>query len=364
MKKIAFLKKLDSIVGAVIARLLPQAKFASIDAVVVERVLFIRPGGIGDAVLLISAIQALKKTYPYCQIDILAEKRNSQVFSLYREIRRVYRYDNLAEFLSVFKTQYDVVIDTEQWHRLSAIFARLIRSQRKIGFATNERTKMFTTAVLYSHNNYETESFFNLLQSLEIVPPPSLTTPFLDIPASVRSSSELLGSDIGKYVVLFPGASIPERRWSADRFSALAGKLAEQQLGVVIVGGGEDYDSGETIAESVKNAVNLAGETSLLETASILKDAALLISGDSGVLHIGVGLGIPTVSLFGPGIATKWAPQGMSHRVINLDLPCSPCTQFGTTPPCPIGAKCLHDISVSMVFSAAQDLLELNNKKS
>jgi len=363
MNKITLLKKLDSIVGVVMARLLLQPKFVSIDTVV-ERVLFIRPGGIGDAVLLIPAIQALKKTYPDCQIDILAEKRNSQIFSLCQGVRRVYRYDNLSDFLAVLKTQYDVVIDTEQWHRLSAIIARLIRSQCKVGFATNERAKMFTVAAPYSHDIYETSSFFNLLQPLNIVPTLSLPTPFLDIPTSVKSSAQLLGSAIGKYVVLFPGASIPERCWSADRFSTLAVMFAEQKLGVVIVGGREDCGSAETITESVPNIINLAGKTSLLETAAILKDAALLVSGDSGVLHIGVGLGIPTVSLFGPGIAAKWTPQGSCHRVINLDLPCSPCTQFGTTPPCPIGAKCLHDISVPMVFSAAQDLLELNNKKS
>jgi len=223
---------------------------------------------------------------------------------------------------------------------------------------------MFTMVVPYSHDVYEAKFFFNLLQSLNIFPASSLTTPFLDIPASVKSSSELLGSDIRKYVVLFPGASIPERRWCADRFSALAGKLAEQKFRVVIVGGSEDSDTGETITESVPDVINLAGKTSLLETASILKGADLLVSGDSGVLHIGVGLGIPTVSLFGPGIAAKWAPQGTSHRVINLDLPCSPCTRFGTTPLCLFGAKCLHDISVSTVFSAAQELLKINSKKS
>jgi len=327
--KIKLLKILDQVVGRLLVLLLPAPVKKRFDSV--KTVLLIRPGGIGDAVLLIPAIQSLQKTYPHCQIDILAEKRNSQIFSLGQGIRCIYRYDNLSEFLTVFRTQYDVVIDTEQWHRLSAIIARLIKSKNKIGFGTNERAKMFTTAVSYSHDVYEEKSFFDLLQPLKIDSLPSLNTCFLDIPTSVKSSSQLLGADIGKYVVLFPGASIPERRWGNDRFSALATRLAEQELSVVIVGGREDYASGETIAGSAANVINLAGKTSLLETAAILKEAALLISGDSGVLHIGVGLGIPTVSLFGPGIAAKWAPQGLSHHVINLDLSCSPCTRFGTT---------------------------------
>jgi len=353
---------MDRVLGRVLVSLLPKPAKKEFDTP--RSVLFVRPGGIGDAVLLIPAIQDLKEKYPQCQIDILAEKRNSQIFSLCREIHRVYRYDNLAEFLTVFRTQYDVVIDTEQWHRLSAVIARFIKSKSKVGFGTNERAKMFTTIIPYSHDVYEVKSFFNLLQPFDIVPPSSSITAFLDIPASVRSSSELLGPDIGKYVVLFPGASIPERRWSADRFSDLAGRFAEQELRVVIVGGSEDRDAGETITAAVPDVINLTGKTSLLETASLLKDATLLVSGDSGILHIGVGLGIPTVSLFGPGIAAKWAPQGTSHRVINLDLPCSPCTRFGTTPLCPFGAKCLHDISVPTVFSAVQELLENNSKKS
>ncbi len=74
---------------------------------------------------------------------------------------------------------------------------------------------------------------------------------------------------------------------------------------------------------------------------------------------MGAGLSVPTVSLFGPGIANKWAPPGEQHIVINHKLPCSPCTRFGTTPPCPIGAKCIQDISVGEVFTAAQEILAL-----
>jgi ADP-heptose:LPS heptosyltransferase len=88
-----------------------------------------------------------------------------------------------------------------------------------------------------------------------------------------------------------------------------------------------------------------------------LNRSQLLISGDSGVLHLGVGLGTPTVSLFGPGIADKWAPRGEQHIVINHKLPCSPGTRFGTTPPCPIGAKCIQDITVDEVFAASMKLV-------
>jgi ADP-heptose:LPS heptosyltransferase len=103
--------------------------------------------------------------------------------------------------------------------------------------------------------------------------------------------------------------------------------------------------------------LNLAGATTLAETAAVIKKSALLLSGDSGVLHIAVGLGVPTVSLFGPGRVKKWAPQGEHHIVINKELPCSPCTTFGHTPPCPIHAQCMRDISVDEVVTAVTMLL-------
>ena len=329
-----------------------------------KTVLLIRPGGIGDAVLLIPTIITLREAFPELQIDILAEKRNSQVFQLSPEVHTVYCYDKLADFKRALTSRYDLVIDTEQWHRLSAIIARLIRSRRKIGFGTNERAKQFTDIIDYSHNEYETSSFLNMLQPLQMKPNCDVAPPFLSIPDSVKSAPEILGFNSGRYVVLFPGASIVERRWGGDKFAALARQFVEQKLKVVVIGGPEDSFAGDTIAALAPEVTNLVGKTSLLETASVLEGATLLVSGDSGILHIGVGLGTPTVSLFGPGIAAKWAPKGEQHRIVNLNLSCSPCTRFGTTPACPSGAKCIRDISVDEVFSATMELLEKPVAKS
>ncbi len=360
--KIKLLKYLDRFLGRLLVLLIPTPVKKDLDSP--KTVLLIRPGGIGDAVLLIPTILSLRVAFPAIQIDILAEKRNSQIFRLSPEVSSVYCYDKLADFWRVLTSRYDLVIDTEQWHRLSAIIASLIRSRRKIGFGTNERAKLFTDVIDYSHNDYEGKSFLNLLHPLQLQLSSNISSPFLHIPTSIRSSAEILGADFGRYVVLFPGASIQERRWGADRFTALAALLNNLGLTVVVIGGGEDRTTGEAIVVKVATAVNLAGKTTLLESAAVLRDAQLLVSGDSGILHIGVGLGTPTVSLFGPGIAAKWAPPGKHHRIINLDLPCSPCTQFGTTPPCPIEAKCLQDISATEVFSAAKELLGKNSKKS
>lgn len=326
----------------------------------VSSLLLIRPGGIGDAVQLVPTIIALKKIYPDCQITILAERRNGVTFALCPDVTQVLLYDSPKQLLAALRQRHDVVIDTEQWHRLSAVVARLIRSDLKIGFATNERKRLFNVAVPYAHEDYEANSFLRLLEPLGIERQEA-QYPFLKVPEHIaRQAEKRLVPLAGQaFVALFPGASIPERRWGGEQFHRLALWLNEQGVAVVVVGGGQDRETGEAILGCCKG-LNLAGVTSLAETAAVLQRSSLLVTGDSGVLHMAVGLDVPTVSLFGPGIADKWAPCGEKHIVLNKNLPCSPCTRFGTTPPCPEGGRCIQEISVDEVVSAVATLLRTN----
>jgi ADP-heptose:LPS heptosyltransferase len=252
------------------------------------------------------------------------------------------------------------VIDSEQWHRLSAIVSRFASAPVKIGFDTNERRRMFTHPIPYSHDDYEAASFARLLEPLGFQPGSvESEAPFLSVPDAVsnKAAAVLLESlPAQPFVAVFPGASIPERRWGADRFRRVAELLSAFEIRVVAVGGDEDRLQGDVIAGGGLG-LNLAGLTSLAETAAVIQKSSLLLSGDSGVLHIAVGLGVPTVSLFGPGRAKKWAPRGDRHIVINKCLPCSPCTTFGTTPPCPINVRCLRDITVDEVVNSVTMLL-------
>jgi len=125
---------------------------------------------------------------------------------------------------------------------------------------------------------------------------------------------------------------------------------------VVIVGGKDDQQPGDVIVGGGLG-LNLAGRTTLAETAAVLARSSLVISGDSGVLHLAAGLNIPTVSIFGPSSVAKWAPQGERHVVLNHRLPCLPCSKFGTTPTCLIDARCMRDVTVDEVVNAVTMLL-------
>jgi len=354
------MKLIDAAIGQIAISIINVPLHKNLSSVVTS-LLLIRPGGIGDAALLAPTICSLKKNYPTIHITVLAEQRNAGLFLLIPGIDSLFCYDRPKELLQTLRCSYDAVIDTEQWHRLSAVVARLVRAPVKIGFDTNERRRMFTYSISYSHDDYEVDSFRRLLTPLGVDEDLSgREGAFLTIPASaMEKAAGLLESlDDKPFVVIFPGASIVERRWGAERYSLVANRLAVNGYRIVVVGGKEDRAAGEIIVGV--GGLNLAGATTLVETAAVIARSCLVISGDSGVLHIAVGLDIPTVSLFGPGIAAKWAPRGDKHIVLSRQLPCSPCTKFGTTPPCPHDVRCMKEITADQVMEAAVRLLQKN----
>ena len=323
--------------------------------------LLIRPGGIGDAVLLAPTVQALMAHFPGVSIDFLVEKRNRSVIAMYGSVGKIYYYDRPLDLFAVMSCRYDAVIDTEQWYRLSSIVARLIRAEMRIGFATNVRSKMFSHPVAYSLEEYEGASFLRLLEPFGIFATLSTEAlPLLVIPreAEIRAASLCVGLNQESTVVLFPGASIPEKRWGADRFRQVGKVLAEKGLTLLVVGGREEAAEGMRIVAGGRG-VNLAGKTSLVETAAIVARAAVVVSGDSGVLHLAYALGRPTVSLFGPSSVAKWAAQGASHVVVHGKPSCSPCSRFGQTPKCPHNVECMQSITVEEVTNAVCELLQM-----
>jgi lipopolysaccharide heptosyltransferase II len=361
VKPTNFLKLFDQFIVRIFLQLACKCSLRQLQAgrcsESVKRILLIRPGGIGDAVLLIPAIKALRKAYPACAIDILAERRNAAVFQLLSGIRTVYLYDTLAGLSSVLCNRYDAVIDTEQWYRLSAVVARMVRAPVKIGYGTNERERLFTHPVTYSLNDYEADSFLKLLHPLGVVCQ-AVQMPFLDIPEPEECTvaSLLKGAKRKPVVALFPGASVREKCWGTERFISLAARLAEGGATLVVVGGQEEVSVGEEIIRGT-TGLNLAGKTTLVETASVLARADVLVSADSGSLHIAAGLDMPTVALFGPSNVNKWAPRGGRHWVVYKSLCCSPCSCYGTIPPCPHKISCMADITVDEVVHAVETLL-------
>ena len=360
--KIRLLKGADRLVGGAIASLLPSARgrFSGY-----PRILLIRPGGIGDAVLLIPAIQAIRKNYPQADVDILAEKRNGAVFTLCPDISRLFHYDRPGQFLASLCRRYDVVIDTEQWHRLSAIVARLTGARLLAGFATNARRRLFNHAASYAHERYEADSFFDLLAPLGIARPGKLPTPFLQVPLEAMAAAGELLIDLSgtPFVTLFPGASIPERRWGAKRFRHVAEHLSRAGYGVVVVGGAADSREGEAIVAGGLG-LNLAG------APLWPKPPPSSIARPCWSAAIPASCILPSASASRPSPSLARASQPNGPPAVRTTssstkiFPAPPAPASATTPACPRGAECLQKITVEEVAEAAFSLLRQKEQTS
>ncbi|RNC67617.1 MAG: glycosyltransferase family 9 protein [Desulfuromonadales bacterium] len=363
--KIRLIKWFDDVFGrllVVMGRALPYKELE----VPVRRILVIRPGGIGDALLLLPLIKSIKLKNPTLHLTLLAEKRNSAVFSMCHFIDCVFCYDKYGELCHALEASYDAVIDSEQWYRLSAVIAKCTGAAIRVGFASNERSYLFTDTIPYRFDVHEAINFNNLLTPIkDYLNDPQLTFDnLIDIPADATKSAELLLGETGhsSFVVLFPGGSVSEKQWGAENFSYLVERLDAEGLPIVVIGGANELLTSSVVLSKAQG-INLAGKTSFHETAAVIAKAAVVVSGDSGVLHLATTLGKPTVSMFGPSDATKWAPRGKQHVVLNKALYCSPCSWFGQIPPCPYGVRCMTEISVDEVEQAVLTLLEKNKPR-
>lgn len=356
-----FLKTIDRFLGRAMVKLFPSPKSvpAQESLSMIRTLLVIRPGGMGDAVLLFPLLQALRGRFPAATIAVLAERRNAEIFGLIPDlVSEVLCYDRIVDFLRVLGRRYDAVIDTEQWYRLSAVAARLVRAERRVGFATNERRRLFHIPVAYDSSRYEAENFLALLAGLtgELL---SLNPnrPFLTAhTAFPRHSAHEPKERAPVTVLIAPGAAYPEKQWAPEKFRQLAERLVENGYSTGLIGGPADIPLANDIMKGLP-VQNFAGRTPLRETARLIATAALVIGGDSVALHLAAAFGTPSIALFGPTPPSQWAPRGKGHCTLYHPPPCSPCSRFGQIPPCPYDVECLKRVTVEEVFAGIREIL-------
>lgn len=331
----------------------------------VRRILVIRPGGLGDAALTLPMLGELHDAFAGARIDVLAERRNAGIYALSNSVGSVYCYDSgiLKQLRKLRALRYDIVIDTEQFHFLSVLFANLLRPRFLCGFGAPGRQKFQTHTVAYSDETYEAQSFLDLAGALT---GQSLSfgngKPFLPVPAEqLRWAREQLAvAGDRRVVAIAPLASGAARIWPVHRFAEVAAALISEQCFIVVLGGRDAIDTAARFTSLIDTdtaaVLNLAGRTNLVESAAILRCAGALICSDTGVLHVAAGVGTPTVSLFGSGLHRKWAPLGDRHTMIRKGLACSPCITDGQLPPCPHGFACMLEIETAEVLSAVRHL--------
>jgi ADP-heptose:LPS heptosyltransferase len=370
----SLLKTADALIGSSLCRLLsrwiawrePAPDLTRLPAAV-RRILVIRPGGMGDMILLLPALDALQKKFPNAHITLVCEQRNADVIQIHGGPLDLLCYDAnpLKTLRHLLRNGFDVAIDTEQFHNFSAIIALLSGAKIRIGFKINpRRNPLYTHLINYAPDGYEGDQFLRLLEPLGAARPTALECLLagrrFDLPPDLATRA---GQAMGArpYAIIHAGCSTPYKQWPADRFAAMATALhRESGLGIVLLGTRHDAPVSEKIAALLRDAAvpvfTVCEDRPLPHAAALLQQARLFVGTDSGLAHMATLLDTPSVTLFGPSDDQKWARPTHRHRLVRNALPCAPCFIFGYHKPCRSRA-CMTAITVPMVLSACREVL-------
>ena len=177
-------------------------------------------------------------------------------------------------------------------------------------------------------------------------------------PAAVAGTLAALGLDAdgGRVLVLCVGAEYgPAKRWPAQHFAAVARHYRAQGWQVWLLGSAKDAPVAAAVnAAADDGCVDLAGRTDLGQACDLIAAADLVVSNDSGLMHVAAALGRPLVAVYGSSDPGFTPPLSDRARVLSLNLPCSPCFKRE----CPLGhLRCLNDLAPAQVLAAAAELL-------
>jgi len=328
-----------------------------------KKILIIKPGAIGDLLHITPTIRALKGKFPEARVDIMVGSRATTcLFANNPYISRVLFFDRKGEHRSwnsfsalcrdVAAAGYDLVINFQ-------------RSTFKVWLLT---MAAMPCRVLVYHKSRK-RRMHAVVNHLETVAPLGIdvTREELDLelyPAAEdrQFAAELLqaeGVAVRKLVALNLGASNRIKCWRPASFARLAERLAAvADVAVVLIGGRDELDlAAEVMAAAKVPPLNLVDRLSLTRLGAVLQQCRLLVSGDTGPLHLATAVGIPVIALFGAIDPERTGPVGRGHRVISHpELCCVPCNDriCRHTPE----LECMDLITVDEVFAAAAALLQ------
>jgi ADP-heptose:LPS heptosyltransferase len=345
------------------------------------KVLVLKFGGMGEAVLARSLVEHIQARNPNMAFDFLVEKRTLEMMTLGRagEVS-VYTpgADGLGKaFMSLVeirRRKYDAVLDFEQHSLLTAAFARASSIPIRVGFApptSGSRGRMFTHPIELREQESMWTAFIKIgrvidpelpeLLSAWPLPCSRVSIEWLDGWWSSRIASDIKGPVVALHLGVGPSAQY--RRWPAERFASLATAFARYQSDITVVLTGSKserplLDDFQKEFQGVSVDATDVGE--LEHTAALLQRCDLLVSADTGIMHLAAAMGTPTVGLFGPNTPACWAPVGKrATYVYPRRQACSPCiNSYRRHIPAECTAlkesACMWDISVQDVLKAAR----------
>jgi lipopolysaccharide heptosyltransferase II len=313
-------------------------------------------------------VDTIKRHQPQLTIGWVVRRRcatllrgNPSIDHLYVLGEKFHMGELLALRRQLRADRYDTALDMQGLF-FSGLVAWLSGARRRIGLNRNrEGNKLFLTEACVEGRD-ESRHAIEILQGFASalgVGTNSGELPAQDYLANAEAdfAQRLLEGLPRPRVALNVGASTPYKQWPLENWSEVARSLGRSGASVVLLGGAAEVDQAtevEGLAEGGSRLRNLAGRTDLRQLAAVLARCELMISGDTGPLHIAGAVGTPTVALFGPTHPKRTGPYGGKNLVIWKQLACSPCYRH---PTCNGRVDCLRAISAEEVLEKAHSLL-------
>ena len=342
-----------------------------------EKILVRAPNWIGDVVMCLPALDALKKRFGDSEISVLAQPLVAPLFEMSPVVEGVIIYDKetahrglfgriaLAKELRAMGFSKAVLFQNAFD---AAFIARLARVPERIGYDRDMRGLLLTKPVPYSGEDkqgHHVRYYMNLVKALGCVVDERAVAETLTVPAEeVSKVDEFLGEKgvaTGRTLIgAAPGASFgPAKVWPAENFSKALTLLSKKlDATPIIFGAASDADASAKVAAGLKEAgvkfINLTGKVSLVESMAVMSRLRIFLSNDSGAMHVASALGINTVAVFGSTDPVLTGPLSKNATVVSKKMDCAPCFKRK----CPYGHyECLTSVTPGEVAAAAGELV-------
>lgn len=336
------------------------------------KILIVKLSAIGDVVHSLPVLYALRDKFPSAHISWLVEeaassllhdhplldrlivsRRKSWLKALGHAGNRKRAISEMKSFIHELRdTEYDIVLDLHGLLK-SGLLIFLVRGKRKIGYARgDEGSSIFLNEKItpYDIEKHAILRYMNLAIHLGAQP----NGYYFPIPissADKESIKRMLERERieGPFIAINPVAKWDSKLWDKKKFALLADFcIKELRLSVIFTGGKEDDAEIQSIMEQMQEvALNFCGRTNLKELAYLYSLSQVMVTTDTGPMHIAAAVGTPVVALFGPTAPWRTGPFGGGHIVIRKKLPCSPCFKKRCT-----GLRCMREIEVEEVLQA------------
>jgi len=336
----------------------------------IRKILVREVNWVGDAVLTLPAIAALNRRFPRAEIAVLAKPWAAGLFAGQSAVDRVVLYQaegshrglrgRWALARELARERFDLAVLFP--NSLDAVIVPwLARIPRRVGYRTDGRGLLLTQVVARSGRSAERHQVFRYLDLARSLGADGETIPRLAVGVEAGREADRLLQDLGvetgeACIAVNPGSVYGSaKRWPAGRFAAVADALAEtHQARVLLIGSTRERDVLEAMAGRMcRPPIRLGGRTDLATLAAVLKRARLLLSNDTGAMHVAAAVGTPVLAVFGPTDADATGPLGPDSRVVREPVPCSPCLLRE----CPIDHRCMVGVGIAQVLRAAEELL-------